>query len=70
MTGDLHILKVIELLTLSSKQQRMPFGKHRGQLLKDIPKSYVKWLNEKKVFDKKENQLLKDAFIKLGTIEG
>lgn len=67
MIDDLSYEKVYELLH-QKKKIRMPFGKHRGKVLKDVPKGYVNWLLENKVFDKIENQELKKEFEKLGLL--
>lgn len=70
MTGDLDPKTVLSLLSQSSKLQRMPFGKHAGKLLTEIPKEYAKWLAKEGALDKKENAQLKEAFEKLGYLAG
>jgi DNA polymerase-3 subunit epsilon len=67
MIGDLSFEKAFELM--QNNQQNMPFGKHKGKPLQEIPKHYVKWLNENGVFDKDENKSLKAGFVKLGILE-
>lgn len=42
-----HDLTLEGLMAVQNKKrkiERMPFGKHKGDLLKDIPKSYVSWM--------------------------
>lgn len=31
---------------MSNDTLRMPFGKHKGKLVTDLPSSYLKWLAE------------------------
>lgn len=45
----------------------MPFGKHKGQLLSDIPDSYVKWM-DKKILKHFSNRRLRKSLEKLGRI--
>jgi DNA polymerase-3 subunit epsilon len=59
MTDDLPLEIIIELLSHKSKLTHMPFGKHQGKPLADIPKDYLKWLAGSGAFDKDENQELK-----------
>jgi DNA polymerase-3 subunit epsilon len=66
MIDDLSMETVIELLSTSSVITKMPFGKHVGTPLSQIPKSYVKWLSESGAFDKPENKDLYQCFEKLG----
>jgi DNA polymerase-3 subunit epsilon len=68
MIDDLHIQEVFDLLNRPRTLQHMPFGKHQGQPLAQIPKNYVQWLAQTGAFDKPENQELKDSFIRLGLL--
>lgn len=68
MIDDLKIEQVIELLAKPQVLTRMPFGKHQGKLLNEIPKSYVTWLATSGAFDKADNQELKENFEKLGLL--
>lgn len=66
MIDDLPIETVIELLSSSVQITKMPFGKHQGTPLSQIPKSYVKWLSQSGAFDKPDNKDLFLSFEKLG----
>lgn len=66
MIDDLDMKTVLSLLSQTSQVQRMPFGKHAGKLLTEIPKEYARWLSKEGALEKKENALLKEAFEKLG----
>lgn len=66
MVDDLEMKTVLSLLSQTPSTQRMPFGKHAGKLLTEIPKDYVKWLMREGALDKKENANLKETFEKLG----
>lgn len=68
MVDDLDIKTIFKLLTPSGEIERMPFGKHAGKLLTEVPKSYVKWLAQEGALDKKENAPLKAIFEKLGVL--
>jgi len=70
MIDDLSCETVLELLSQSSQVVRMPFGKHAGKMLAEVPKEYVKWLAQIGAFDKKENASLKETFEKLGYLAG
>lgn len=37
----------------SYRDMKIPFGKHRGELLADIPNSYLEWLLEQEFFEEK-----------------
>ena len=44
-----HSLSIEEMLTLiqsASLDSPMPFGKHKGTKLKDLPADYARWLTE------------------------
>ena len=66
MIDDLSIETVISLLSAPTQISRMPFGKHQGTPLAQIPKTYVKWLSQSGAFDKAENKELYQSFEKLG----
>lgn len=70
MVDDLAWPKVMELLSQAPKELRMPFGKHAGKMLAEVPKDYVAWLQSSGAFDKKENAPLREAFEKLGKLAG
>ncbi len=68
MTDDLPMEEVLALISHTRPLQHMPFGKHQGVLLKDVPKDYVQWLAKSGAFDKPENGELRSSFEKLGVI--
>ena len=70
MIDDLEMKTVLSLLSQTPQTQRMPFGKHAGKLLSEIPKDYVKWLVKEGALDKKENAQLKETFEKMGYLAG
>lgn len=70
MVDDLEMKTIISLLQKKSQVQRMPFGKHAGKLLSEVPKTYVQWLAREGALDKKENTELKESFEKLGYLTG
>lgn len=65
MTDDLHISDCYELLNIPRMLQHMPFGKHQGKPLKEVPADYIKWMKQSGAFDKPENNELKLAFKQL-----
>ena len=69
MTDDLPIDKVLELMNKPQQQNRMPFGKHAGKKLEDVPKSYLSWLRDNGAFDKQENHELRDRLQELGRLK-
>lgn len=68
MIDDLSIETVLELLSRPSVLTRMPFGKHQGKPLADVPRDYVRWLDSSGAFDKSENSELKESFKTLGLL--
>lgn len=68
MTDDLPIETVIKLLEETKAQNRMPFGKHQGKPLDQIPKEYVVWLKDTGAFEKPQNKDLRESFQKLGIL--
>lgn len=68
MIDDLSIEEVYALLNKPRILQHMTFGKHQGVPLSKVPKSYIDWLSTNGVFEKPENQELKEAFVRLGLL--
>lgn len=68
LTDDIDIETAHALINKPRLLQHMPFGKHQGKLLKEIPKDYVQWMNTSGAFAKPENQDLKAAFIHLNLL--
>lgn len=68
MTDDLSIDQAYHLLTQPRVMQHMPFGKHQGEPLSKLPRSYVQWLAGSGAFDKPENQELRSSLEKLGLL--
>lgn len=69
LIDDLSLEQVMSLLNEPAKVTHMPFGKHQGKLLADVPKDYVAWLDKNGALDKTENAHLKEAFNKLGLLQ-
>ena len=65
MIDDLSFETVLELLSHETRITHMPFGKHHGKPLSEIPKDYLRWLAESGALDKGENKLLKEALASL-----
>jgi DNA polymerase-3 subunit epsilon len=68
LVGDLDLATILELLSQPTHISRMPFGKHQGKPLAEVPKDYVAWLAQSGAFEKKENAPLKEAFVQLGRL--
>lgn len=68
MIDDLSLKDVMDCLSQNREITRMPFGKHQGKNLADIPKDYVEWLNKSGALDKKENTSLRETFVKVGLL--
>ncbi|MCB1110047.1 MAG: DUF3820 family protein [Chlamydiia bacterium] len=68
MIDDLTMETILELMSEKHILRHMPFGKHRGTPLKDIPPGYVRWLHENGALDKPDNAELKEAFSALGML--
>lgn len=68
MVDDLTIEQVYALLNRSRKIQHMPFGKHQGTPLQQIPRDYLSWLSASGSLDKPENQELRVSLQQLGLL--
>ncbi len=69
LTDDLTVEQAYKLLNQPPRQmQHMPFGKHQGKPLKEVPKDYVAWMAGSGAFDKPENQELKQRFLELNLL--
>lgn len=69
LIDDLSIDDVYGLLNRPRTVHIMPFGKHQGQHLTQLPRSYIQWLSSSGAFDKPENQDLKEGFQNLGLLD-
>jgi DNA polymerase-3 subunit epsilon len=69
MTDDLPLETILDLVGQKNSFSRMPFGKHAGEPLEKVPKTYVRWLAGSGALDKPENQDLRGAFTALGFLE-
>lgn len=69
LIDDLSIDNVYQLLNRPRTMQHMPFGKHQGQPLSQIPRTYIQWLASSGALDKPENQELKGSFQRLGLLD-
>jgi len=68
MVDDLTLDQIIDLLSQTPKIVRMPFGKHAGKQLTEVPKDYIAWLAGSGALDKAENALLRETLGKLGRL--
>lgn len=68
LTDDLNIEDIYSLMNRPRNIQNMPFGKHQGQPLSKLPRSYIQWLTSSGALDKHENQELKESFQRLGLL--
>ena len=68
LTDDLSMDDVFSLLNRPRNIQTMPFGKHQGQPLAQLPRTYVQWLASSGALEKGENSELKEALQRLGLL--
>jgi len=66
LTDDLSLDQILNLLSQNQKIVRMPFGKHAGKLLTEVPKDYFAWLSESGALDKPANAQLRETLKTLG----
>lgn len=70
MIDDLDLTTVMSLLSQKQDITRMPFGKHQGKNLSEVPRDYVEWMDKSGAFEKKENAALREAFVTIGILKG
>lgn len=68
LLDGLTINDAIELMSKKKMLSHMPFGKHRGEPLKKVPKNYLTWLAGSGALDKPENGQLKESLLSLDLI--
>lgn len=68
MIDDLSLETVLELMSRTSQIQVMPFGKHQGKPLQELPKDYLQWLLSSGALHKPENRDLRGSLDKLGLL--
>jgi DNA polymerase-3 subunit epsilon len=70
MTDDLSIDQVVKLLQQPARDLVfMPFGKHQGVPLQEVPKDYLRWLHTSGSLSKTDNKGLKETLMKLGLVK-
>lgn len=68
LIDDLPMDDVYSLLNRPRTIQVMPFGKHQGQPLSQLPRNYIQWLASSGALEKPENLELKESFQRLGLL--
>lgn len=68
MIDDLSIEQVLGLLLRPREILHMPFGKHQGMPIKELPRNYVTWLLGSGALDKSDNKDLRASFQKHGLL--
>lgn len=65
---DLPIETAHQLLYEKREIHRMPFGKHQGKQLSQVPKDYLRWLAKSGALDKPDNAELREKLQTLSLI--
>jgi DNA polymerase-3 subunit epsilon len=71
MKDDLDYPTIYELMQQGQQDPNistMPFGKHQGIPLEQVPKSYLSWLQKSGALDKEENNNLRKRLVELELI--
>lgn len=68
MTDDLSFEQILHLMQQQRDLLFMPFGKHQGLPLHDVPRDYIKWLSSSGSLSKSENKGLRESLVKLGLL--
>lgn len=69
MVDDLRIEDILALLSQKKNLTHMPFGKHQGKPIRELPSSYVSWLASSGALDKPENMELKSVLETVGLLK-
>ena len=69
MTEDLSVEAIYSLMKEPRLISKMPFGKHKGKAILEVPRNYVRWLADNGALDKDENQQLRQSFEKAGLLK-
>lgn len=69
MIDDLPLKTVMNLIYSHEEINVMPFGKHQGKSLEEVPKDYFLWLEKSGALEKRENNSLKIQLQKLGILQ-
>lgn len=69
LIDDLPLEKIVELLYQKRQVARMPFGKHQGKRLEEVPGDYIKWLSSSGALDKESNRELRDRLEELSLLK-
>lgn len=68
MIDDLSIDEVYSLLKEPRLIQNMPFGKHQGTPLAEVPSNYINWLKKEGFFQKPDNESLRQSLEAIGKL--
>lgn len=68
LIDDLSLETVLKLASEKRVLRQMPFGKHKGKRLEEVPSHYIRWLQESGALDKRNHQELKESFLALGKL--
>ena len=68
MIDDLTMETVVKLMGQKTTLRAMPFGKHRGKPISEVPKDYVRWLLDNGALDKPDNAELRESFDTAGLL--
>lgn len=66
MIDDLSWKTILELISEKPKVFRMPFGKHAGKALSEVPRDYLAWLAQSGALEKRGNEPLREALTTMG----
>lgn len=70
MTDDLSPGQILQLMSRRRALRTMPFGKHQGTSLRQLPADYIQWLSKSGALDKDENLELRASLVEFGLLQG